>query len=85
MNNHDFSNAKVGDLVTSLMYGHGVIETIDLNSPYPIFVKFYKDNGGMYDYKGHDIHGFYDRLHFSPTLFKGHIDINSLSINYNTI
>ena len=84
--NSDFSDAKVGDLVTSLMYGHGVIDEVLNQSLYSIIVRFgEKDESEIDEYKQYDENGFYDRLHFAPTLFKGHISIESLQVTYNTL
>lgn len=81
--NNDFSNAKVGDLVTSLTEGYGVITWIDPTDDDFLNIKVTFKNG-LY-YLWFSITGESEDYHFAPTLFKGHIDINSLSINYNTI
>lgn len=81
--NHDFSDAKVGDLVTSLRYGYGVIIKVSKSLTYPIIVQFIKDYNT--DIESCNYSGLEYEKDFAPTLFKGHIDINSLSINYNTI
>ena len=78
--NTDFSNAKVGDLVTSLIYGHGYIVEINDELTYSIVVQFSGDDVESFQRNGTE---FCDD--FAPTLLKGHIDINSLSVNYNTI
>jgi len=69
---NDFSNAKVGDLVTSIIYGKGIIVTIhDLKtSIYPICVNFTdKEKSTTYSICGRETED--DNI---PTLYKGHID-----------
>lgn len=87
--NSDFSDAKVGDLVTSLIQGHGVIIEISKDDDfYPIMVKFQNDYYGLEEDKDFflfNADGRYLHGDFAPILFKGHIAIDSLSINYNTI
>ena len=79
--NSDFSDAKVGDLVTSLTMGYGVITQAHLeDEDYQIYIKFDKGGSDWYIKNGYCQHN-----HFAPTLFKGHIDINSLQVTYNTL
>lgn len=81
--NSDFSDAKVGDLVTSLRHGHGVIVEVLDGFGYTIQASFGYGIDEQLDLFMMD--GYLLDTDFAPTLFKGHIDINSLSINYNTI
>lgn len=80
MNNSDFSNAKVGDKVTSLDYGHGFIKEIAKEENYPILAYFGNGNWETYTEIGKG-----RKNHFLPTLFKGHIDPNSFSTSYKTL
>lgn len=78
MNNSDFSNAKVGDKVTHIELGRGVITEL-LQKPYPIVCVF---DGEDY---GFTVDGKFLPTDFLPSLFKGHIDPESFSFSYKTI
>lgn len=78
---NDFSDVKIGDKVTDLRFGHGVIHSISKSAVYPVCVSF-GDDESLATY---DKNGFYSKLYFAPTLFRGHINSSSLSITYNTI
>jgi len=65
---NDFSDAKVGDLVTSIIYGKGKIIEIS-GDTYPIHVSFEIDNGSEYSVDGKEL-----IIEIIPTLYKGHID-----------
>ena len=80
MLNSDFSDAKVGDKVTSSKYGYGVISFIKEVGVYPVRVSF-----EMTENIGYDLLGFYHYEDFLPTLFKGHIDPASFQVSYKTI
>lgn len=81
MNDSYFSNAKVGDKVTSLTFGHGEIVSIkDPYTTYPIEVRFYSSFSENFT-----MDGLWVVDDFSPNLFKGLIDLESLKISYNTL
>ena len=67
---NNFSNAKVGDLVTDIVFGVGVIKNIDDGSNYPIKVNFnktlvlYTTNGRHYVEE------------IRPRLYKGHLNLS---------
>ena len=77
MSNSDFTNAKINDKVTDLIMGHGVISNIIPDDLYPIKVNCMGVEFG-YTYNGKTF-----GLDFLPTLYKGHISVNSFSVAYN--
>ena len=80
MLNSDFSDAKVGDKVTSSKYGYGFIRIIDdKKTAYPIEVEFEST------LEWYSLTGFYHYSNLLPTLFKGHIDPASFQVSYKTI
>jgi len=84
MNNHDFRQAKAGDKVTSIRHGHGIITEINPDELYPIIAEFTDVFGDSF-YSDFDFNGFWLHDDFAPTVFKCHIEKDSISINYNTI
>lgn len=80
MINSDFSDAKVGDKVTSLLWGHGEIIYISECSDYPINCHF--DSLGEWIEREFTLGGHYEISNLLPTLFKGHIDPASFAVSY---
>lgn len=75
---HNFSNCKVGDLVTDALYGYGKIISID-NSPWPINVIFENNRRTSYTLSGRI------NTEVNPTLYHGHVELTittSPRINY---
>ena len=68
METHDFSNAKVGDKVTCLVYGKGTITNIYVESSYNLLVRF---DSGMADYYTTD--GKY-HLSANSSLYHNHVE-----------
>ena len=77
MDTSDFTKAKIGDKVTDLVLGWGVISNIIPEDSLPIKAIFL---GTEFDYT---YNGKAFILDFLPTLYKGHINPNSFSIAYN--
>lgn len=83
--NHDFSNAKVGQEVTSSTHGYGVIDEVDFKKPhYPISVKFsrHTTNGSVIRER-YTLYGRALSSDFLPTLFKGKVSQDSFDTTYN--
>lgn len=69
METHDFSNAKVGDKVTCLTFGIGVIfEILQKDLSYKLRVKFKDNSIQCYNFDGKW------RWDFPSTLYHGHVD-----------
>ena len=83
MLNSDFSDAKVGDKVTSSIWGYGVIVYISDCSDYPIRCRF--GSYSQYMNREFTLGGHYQISEILPTLFKGHIDPASFQVSYKTI
>ena len=66
---NDFSDVKVGDLVTALGYGHGFISKISDDLTYPINVEF-ADDFNSYTVDGKSYHNS-----DHAKLFKGHVEL----------
>ena len=85
MLNSDFSDAKVGDKVTSLLFGYGEIINVyspdEVIGPYVIEVKYIAEplNDRI------TINGLLFEKDFAPTFYKGHIDPASFQVSYKTI
>jgi len=65
---HDFSNAKVGDKVTCLVFGRGIISDIRHCDEYAITVKFNNDVYRRYATDGRYL------LEHNQCLYHGHVD-----------
>ena len=77
MLNSDFTNAKISDKVTDLILGYGVITNITPEDSFPIKATFMgTEFGYLFDGKTF-------ALDFLPTLYKGHINVNSFNVAYN--
>jgi hypothetical protein len=64
---NDFSKAKIGQRLYSLLWGYGTIVDVNYCDSHPIRVKFYK---GMVEFKeSYTVDGFLTDAHFSPTLY----------------
>lgn len=63
-----FENAKAGDKVTCLRYGHGYIASMNNISPYPVHVLF-----GENEYQSYTLDGKYKETDFGALLHKGHL------------
>lgn len=68
---NDFSTAKVDDKVTSIIYGKGIIVSINFSHEYPITVGFDTRTEISYTLNGRQI-----KEHNIPTLHKGHIEFD---------
>lgn len=72
---NDFSNAKIGDPVTSIRYGKGVIIIITNDEYYPIHLKF--DDDTLFAFSKD---GYYLEDEITPDLYKGHGHFNILFV-----
>lgn len=80
----DFSNAKVGDIVYSSIFGKGIVEQIFENKKYPISVRF--TARGIETFKFDGCSGFemgYPTLFWQPILIPDEAYIKPLPKNEN--